>query len=140
MQPPRYAAQLHRPVHCDRINESLLYYRDQCWSLCAWTVHMYSLFFPFMQRACRVPEDIGPARGKHFFENPHRYDEADSLLHHANSRSTGQVSIPSIHSLPPGYGSAKYSINNTNSNTPHSYMPGTTPPQLFTSPSFFSEH
>ncbi len=37
------AAKLHRPLHCDRINESLLYYRDQCWSLCAWTVHIHVL-------------------------------------------------------------------------------------------------
>ena len=91
-----------------------------------------------------MTENIGSVNGKHFFENPHRYDEAEHLLNGTSRRATtGQVSIPSLHSMPPGYGSLsskpKYSINNQSSATSHSFMPGTTPPQLFTSPSFFGD-
>jgi len=91
---------------------------------------------------------------KHFFDNPHRYDsEAEEIMYGSLHRSS-QMAIPSLPAHSPispsraGYGStsrthysapSKYSINNT----PRSsvYMPGTTPPQLFTtSPSLFSDH
>lgn len=92
---------------------------------------------------------------KHFFDNPHRYDtESDEMLYGSLQRSS-QMAIPSLPSntrarISPsraGYGStaknyhysapSKYSINSTPQAT---YMPGTTPPPLFThSPSFFSD-
>ena len=50
------------------------------------------LYFPSMQRTCRVPEDIEPVRENHFFENPHRFDK---VLHHANARSIVQVFVRS---------------------------------------------
>jgi len=94
-----------------------------------------------LQRHNTINEDMGSVKGKHFFENPHRYDEVDQLL--TGASTSGQMSIPGVAN---GYGSLsrqnisnKYSINNTSSSTSHSFMPGTTPPQLFTSPSFFTE-
>ena len=105
---------------------------------------------------------------KHFFENPNRYDENEQLLYHPVQRqgsTSTHVSIPSLTGSTPlyphlqqQYGSTNgvgqrptqhqhskhYSINNShhhgNSHPVHaSVMPGTTPPQLFTSPSFFTD-
>lgn len=82
---------------------------------------------------------------KHFFDDPNRYDtETDELLGSANRSS--HMAIPSQF-LQAGYGSTasvpgKYpgtsSINQPTSGH-SSYMPGTTPPQLFTAPTFFTD-
>ena len=109
-------------------------------------------------------ENTAPENRKHFFDNPRRYDdESEPLTNRAIKRSrtangsTGQVSIPSLPdpshlsgSMYGGYGStssrqnpysapSKYSVNNHVGSAVSNYMPGTTPPQLFTSPSFLSD-
>ena len=106
-------------------------------------------------------ENTAPENRKHFFDNPRRYDdESEPLTNRSIKRSrtngsTGQVSIPSLpdpsHLSYGGYGStsssrqnpysapSKYSVNNHVGSAVSNYMPGTTPPQLFTSPSFLSD-
>ena len=105
-------------------------------------------------------ENTAPENRKHFFDNPRRYDdESEPLTNRSIKRSrtngsTGQVSIPSLpdpsHLSYGGYGSnssrqnpysapSKYSVNNHVGSAMSNYMPGTTPPQLFTSPSFLSD-
>lgn len=110
-------------------------------------------------------ENTAPENRKHFFDNPRRYDdESEPLTNRSIKRSriingsTGQVSIPSLPDpshmagVYGGYGStssrqnpysapSKYSVNNNigSGSAVSNYMPGTTPPQLFTSPSFLGD-
>lgn len=116
---------------------------------------------PYKVRRKRIPH----TNQKHFFENPNRYDENEQLLYppvQRQSSTSTHVSIPSLtgsataqYQSSNGYGSTsagqrpqqtrQYSINTAhhhhgNSHPAHSsVMPGTTPPQLFTSPSFFTD-
>lgn len=119
-------------------------------------------------KPCKLRRKETTTNRRHFFENPNRYDENEQLLHHGHvqnrTSTTTHVSIPSLTgSIPPNHlypyhASAAYgSTNSTNHhtkytsiNTPNhhhrssnpplsSVMPGTTPPQLFTSPSFFAD-
>ena len=126
---------------------------------------LHFLYPPPIFQLMRKRDNTAPENRKHFFDNPRRYDdESEPLSNRSIKRSriangsTGQVSIPSLPDpthmggFYGGYGStsssrqnpysapSKYSVNNVGSGSAMSnYMPGTTPPQLFTSPSFLGD-